>query len=145
MARVLTSAPAPGEPFVGDVNYVGPQVWRGPDGRDINCWLYCIAEAGFEISGPCKVGIAGSAKKRLSSLQAGNHRRLSLVWSIFLPSRRVALGAERHCLAYLRPLPFGSGRAPRLASEWVSASPPEVFLRTATYLLARDCPIERIK
>jgi hypothetical protein len=104
--------------------------------------LYCIAEAGSEIVGPCKVGIATHMQVRLSSLQGGNFRRLILVWQIRVAERDVAKEAEQLCLARFRPSCYAANSRPRLHSEWVETDPLSV-LAVATEFLNIGRRIER--
>lgn len=107
-------------------------------------WLYCIAEAGEEVTGPCKIGIATHLSKRLSSLQGGNRRPLNLVWQIRLADREQALGAEEYCLSRFRPSPYGPEPPVRLCSEWVKAAPAKVLEVAAYWLDANETAIEEV-
>lgn len=98
-------------------------------------WLYCIEEADARGAGPCKVGVATHLNKRLSSLQGGNWRPLSLVWKVGLTDREAALQVEGFCLRTLRPSVYdGFDRRRRLQSEWLDATP-EVALARARVVL----------
>lgn len=98
-------------------------------------WFYCITEAGEEETGPCKVGVATKFKTRLSSLQGGNRRRLTVAWLIRIADRRRALDVESYCLGCLRPSIYGGHQTRRsFCSEWVDATPAKA-LSTAFRLL----------
>lgn len=91
-------------------------------------FVYCITEEGCEESGPCKVGVATSLSKRLSSLQGGNWRPLALAWMMTISRREYALNIEQRILMRLRPGIYGHpGPRRRLKSEWIDASPAEAF------------------
>ena len=98
-------------------------------------WLYCIEEADARGAGPCKVGVATHLNKRLSSLQGGNWRPLSIVWKVGLIDRDAALQVEAFCLQTLRPSVYGGMKGVRrLKSEWLDATP-EVALERARIVL----------
>lgn len=103
-------------------------------------WLYCMTEEGAETRGPCKVGVATDLNKRLSALQGGNYRRLSIMWAVRMCDRAIALEAESHCLMRLRPSIYHvNDDRVRLPSEWVDAAPQRA-LEIATDILSVTIP-----
>lgn len=86
-------------------------------------YVYCLTEDGGR-QGPCKVGVATNLDCRLSSLQGGNPRQLWLEWYCLFQDRNRALDVERHILGRIRSQ---EGRK-RLRSEWLDATPDEVWL-----------------
>lgn len=111
------------------IRTIKPAIWGETDEApgDGVCWLYCIVEEGDEETGPCKVGIATHLAKRLSSLQGGNRRHLNLIWQVRISKRQDARDTEEHCLITYRPSIYSVTDQPRLASEWVDASPAMVL------------------
>lgn len=102
------------------------ELWDVGEGPGDPVFVYCAVESGNAVA--CKVGVAGNLSARLSGLQGGNWRPLSMVWAICLPDRAIALSIEAHCLAKFRPQIYGfSGPRKKLSSEWVHATPEEVF------------------
>lgn len=57
----------------------------------MNCYVYVIRN----LSGAIKIGIADSVDRRLQSLQTGNHELLTVVYSLKVGSREIALAMER--------------------------------------------------
>jgi hypothetical protein len=76
------------------------------DAQALGCVLYVIEEAG---SGHFKIGIAGHPRRRLSGLQCGNFRKLSLV-AAYQGSRAHCRKIELVALRFFRAAP---------GSEWV--------------------------
>ena len=72
------------------------------------CYVYIVAtiNAGNELSGPVKVGVAENPTARLSGIQTGNPNKLAIAFSFWTPERGIALQLERsfhavksgHCL-----------------------------------------------
>lgn len=127
------------------IRKTGHEQWR--DGElspgDQPSFLYCLAEAGCEETGPCKVGVATSLSQRLSSLQGGNWRPIAYVWTIAIKGRRLALDAEQHVLGHLRPNPY-SGVENDFMSEWVRQAPNEAKARAIDYLNLDRAPVVRM-
>lgn len=90
-------------------------------------YVYCIAEDGAHITGPCKVGVAYDPVKRLGSLQTGNWRQLHIVWAVKFWGRDFAESMESLCLVKYRPSVYGIPSKKRLKSEWIEATPAEVL------------------
>jgi hypothetical protein len=81
----------------------------------IHGWhVYVVAESGDACH--VKIGTAANIKYRLSSLQPGNPRKLTLVASWHFNSRADALSVERAALAAV-----GDGRL--VGRDWIKVSP----------------------
>lgn len=97
-------------------------------------YLYCVCEIGTEDTGPCKLGIAQSVSKRLSNLQCGNWRPLTIVWAIKFKGQELAGSMEARCLGNLRPSVYAVDDRKRLCSEWVEASPTKALSVVSRFL-----------
>lgn len=98
-------------------------------------FLYCVIEQGCEDAGPCKIGIATDVGHRLKTLQVGNHRPLTVAWSIAVPNPKRLRAVEARLLIQFRPNPYDEERV-RLQSEWVNVGPLRVY-EHATHHLQR--------
>lgn len=76
------------------------------------CYLYIICEGGSEQ--PVKIGIASSITGRLSSMQTGSPRKLTVVKQWELDNRKVALSLEARIHADLSNV--------KLGNEWFNVS-----------------------
>ena len=117
------------------IRTIKPEFWT--DEKPVARWIYCLTETGEEGSGPCKVGIASNLEKRLSSLQGGNRRLLSLAWRISLSDPLLARHAEQYCLSLFRPSIYIDSGQVRLQSEWIDAAP-SAALKAVVGLLNAD-------
>lgn len=125
------------------IRTIKPELWLQTDTRSKPEFsVYCIAESGSEDVGPCKIGIATHMNKRLSALQGGNFRPLTLVWQIRVSDRNQAKDTEQHCLGRFRPSPYSPKIDCQLESEWVSSAP-LIVLSAAVEYLRCCCQIER--
>ena len=91
--------------------------------------LYIVSEATY---GPVKVGITDHLNKRVSNLQCGNPRRLSLHCSFEFASRQDAEDVERATLIAFRIKKLWLG------GEWISASPTEAEASISALLAEAD-------
>jgi hypothetical protein len=130
---------------VARVRLGNPQTWRQAGLASDPFTLYCIAEEGCELTGPCKVGIATHMGTRMSSLQCGNWRPLILVWQVLVGSRDDAIAVEGLLLSRFRPCIFRADPRPRLKSEWVQAAPMAVLETAVQYVNALlEAPVEKV-
>lgn len=86
-------------------------------------WVYAIGAINGEVKGPeqiecIKIGVTGSCpKKRLSTLQTGNHRKLILLYALDTERSDWAYNSEAHMHSLLAPY--------RTSGEWFSTSQKE--------------------
>ena len=128
------------------IRTIKPEFWtdeKTDDGASAY-WLYCVCESDTLLVGPCKIGIATHLNKRLSGLQGGNWRPLILAWKVRLADRDRAKETEQRILMMLRPSLYVVDDRPRLASEWVAASPFQVLGLAVEYLNIEDDDVRRI-
>jgi hypothetical protein len=107
--------------------------------------LYCVAERGSEQTGPCKIGIATHPWSRLSALQGGNFRPLTMVWQVRMAGREQARDVEQWCLMRFRPNCYSvGGVTTRLASEWVDQTPWTVLQAAVDHINLVEPGVERV-
>jgi hypothetical protein len=85
---------------------------------------------------PCKIGITANLASRLATIQTGNHQKLTLVSTFFIPDRVLANTVEAAAHEKFQEY--------RLNGEWFSVNPIDatigccIAFREALHLLCKD-------